>query len=69
VEATDPYSGQPTALFHPRTQAWSDHFFAEADAVLTGTTATGRATIALLMMNRPVAVEIRREEIRRGRYS
>jgi len=67
IEATDPESGQPTALFHPRKHTWGEHFLAEPEAVYVGRTPIGRATIALLKMNRPVAVEIRREEAMRGR--
>lgn len=61
ASAVDPESGQTVALFHPRREVWREHFRWEAARVL-GLTATGRATIAALRMNRPVAVALREEE-------
>lgn len=50
--ATDPQTGRTVRLFHPRRQRWADHF--EWDGlIVVGRTATGRATIAALRMNRP----------------
>ena len=39
-------------LFHPRSEAWAEHF-AINGTLITGRTATGRATVALLKMNAP----------------
>lgn len=50
VASIDPESGEIVALFHPRTQAWSDHFELDG-ARIKGRTATGRATVRLLRMN------------------
>ena len=61
ASAIDPESGQTVALFHPRREVWREHFRWD-DALVQGLTATGRATIAALRMNRPVAVALREEE-------
>lgn len=59
--ALDPLSGQETPLFHPSTQSWGDHFtWSEDGATVIGLTPAGRTTIALLYMNRPVLVQMRR---------
>lgn len=63
----DTETGRTVALFHPRRQSWSDHF-AWDDVRVVGLTATGRATMATLNLNRPVMLSIRREEIERGRH-
>jgi len=50
--ALDPQTGEETALFHPRTQNWQDHFrWGEDQQTLFGLTATGRATILGLNLN------------------
>ena len=59
--AIDPLSGEMQRLYHPMLQPWHDHFAWSDDvAILVGLTPTGRATIALLRMNRPVLVQMRR---------
>ncbi len=59
--AQDPVSGEETPLFHPLAQAWDDHFtWSDDGATVIGLTSAGRATIALLRMNRPVLVQMRR---------
>jgi len=59
--APDALDGAMTQLFHPSFQTWRDHFAWSADGTtLVGLTATGRATITLLRMNRPVLVQMRR---------
>jgi hypothetical protein len=63
----DPQTGQPTPVFNPRQDRWSDHF-RRAGITLQGKTATGRTTIAALQMNRPLALAIRDEEARIGRH-
>ncbi len=61
-DGLDPSSGELARLFHPRDEDWEDHFrwSASRPHELEGRTATGRATIARLGMNRPEAVEVRR---------
>lgn len=56
----DPLSDQFTPLFHPRTDAWSEHF-ARAGHLIVGLTAIGRATVGLLNMNSPSRVALRME--------
>lgn len=66
-EAIDPESGLPAALFNPRTQIWLDHFRWDGE-FLVPLTATGRATIGALAMNRPLILAIRQEEMLHGRH-
>jgi hypothetical protein len=66
--AIDPATGDATELFHPRLQAWSDHFRADASGEILGLTAIGRGTVVSLSMNRVLAVRIRGEERSRDRW-
>lgn len=67
LQATDPQTGDAAPLFHPRHQVWRRHF--RWDGVrAVGLTPTGRATIAALSINRPLALAIRGEEALRGRH-
>jgi hypothetical protein len=63
----DPVSGRLVALFHPRRQRWGRHFRWEGP-VLVGLTRIGRATIAVLDMNHPQRVELRRHLIAAGEF-
>ncbi len=65
--ASDPDTGEPAPLFSPRRHEWSDNFRWHG-AVVVPLTPTGRATVAALAMNRPLAVAIRLEEAERGRH-
>lgn len=62
MTAIDPESETAMALFNPRTQVWREHFqWSENDNVLVeGITATGRATVTKLQLNRPQFVNLRR---------
>lgn len=65
--AVDPQSGQEVALYNPRRDVWHEHF--QWDGVhLVGLTATGRATVEALKMNRVLILAIRREEEAAGRH-
>jgi hypothetical protein len=65
--AVDPESGRETKLFNPRIDRWSEHF--QWDGVqVVGRTPMGRAMVAALRMNRPLALAIRAEEIFRQRH-
>ncbi len=66
--AADPDTGEMVAVFHPRSDTWANHFEVSAGLLIFGKTPIGRATVELLKMNRPIAVSIRYEESRRGRY-
>jgi hypothetical protein len=50
IAGLDPVSGDLARLFHPRSDLWSQHF-QWAAAVLTGTSAIGRATVRVLEIN------------------
>ena len=61
IAGIDP-GGQPDVsvqLFHPRNDVWDDHFEWNGP-MLFGKSATGRATIAVLRIDEPEAVEVRR---------
>jgi hypothetical protein len=66
--AIDPASGDAIRLFHPRVEAWTEHFRADASGEITGLTAIGRATVVALSMNRVLAIRIRHEEHSRERW-
>jgi hypothetical protein len=56
----DPLTGELVPLFHPRQQAWTDHFVWDAAGVrLLELTAIGRATIIALNTNNEVIVDAR----------
>ena len=67
TRAIDPVSGVTVPLFHPRWHKWSAHF-RWREVTLSGLTPIGRATVATLRLNRPLIVEIRREEALLGRH-
>jgi hypothetical protein len=66
--ALDPLTGKKVSLFHPRRQSWSRHFRWEGMTIV-GSTPTGRATVHVLGMNRPLILAIRLEESLRGRLT
>lgn len=65
--AIDPQSGKEVALYNPRRNTWHEHFRWEG-VYLVGLTATGRATIEALDMNRVLILAIREEETALGRH-
>ena len=65
--APDPMSEELTPLFNPRLQSWIEHFRWEGLEV-EPLTATGRATVKALALNRTLIVAIRAEETERGRH-
>lgn len=65
LASVDPTTGEIVLLFHPRQQLWSEHFRLDGSAVI-GVTATGRATVALLQMNRPDRLRERQRLLRRS---
>jgi hypothetical protein len=57
----DPLTGRVVSLFHPRRQRWSRHFaWSEDFLLIIGRTATGRATVATLHLNRLALLNLRR---------
>ncbi|MBM3853963.1 MAG: HNH endonuclease [Verrucomicrobia bacterium] len=63
----DPDTGSEARLFNPRRDAWGHHLRWEGVAIV-GLTPTGRATVSMLKLNRPIMLAIREEEFSRGRY-
>lgn len=61
----DPKSGKRTWLFNPRRHKWGRHFRWDGP-ILVGRTAVGRATIAVLGINRPHRVRHRAQLIAEG---
>ena len=66
TQARDPVSKARVPLFHPRIDCWPDHFRWSRGCRLVGRTATGRATIAALGMNRPAVITIRKALVKLG---
>ncbi|MEM7372962.1 MAG: HNH endonuclease signature motif containing protein [Bacteroidota bacterium] len=61
TSALDPITGRETALFHPRTESWTDHFEWDAEFVqMIGLTPIGRATVRALKLNRPSLINLRK---------
>jgi len=67
LTAVDPDSVEEIPIFNPRELKWADHFVWDG-VQLVGKTAVGRATITALKINRPIILEIRKEEVLRGRH-
>jgi HNH endonuclease len=63
----DPETGEKVSIFNPRQQVWTAHFRWNGVQVV-GLTATGRATINALNMNRAIILAIRAEEEFLGRH-
>jgi hypothetical protein len=67
LSGIDPASGQVERLFHPRTQAWSDHFETRGPLIV-GLTPTGRATVRVLSMNAGQRLQLRAALVAHGLY-
>jgi 5-methylcytosine-specific restriction endonuclease McrA len=69
VDGQDPLTGDLVPLFHPRTDRWSDHFAWREDGLeIVGKTATGRATLDKLQMNRRGLIGLRRLMMAQGEH-
>ena len=61
TRALDPLTLEIVSLFHPRRDRWAEHFAWGTDELsLVGLTATGRATIERLELNRTGVINVRR---------
>jgi len=58
IAGRDPQSSGIIAIFDPRRDVWTDHF-QFVGAYIVGTTAIGRATIAVLNMNSDYQIGLR----------
>lgn len=67
IGAADPLTNDLVALYHPYRQKWRDHFVWRDTAVrVEGRTATGRATVHTLELNRAVLLYARRRWVEVG---
>lgn len=67
TDAVDPLTGELVTLYHPRLHQWSEHFAWNEDyTLILGLTATGRATVKRLVLNRRGVVNLRRLLHERG---
>ena len=61
IAAADPHTDEIVRFFDPRRQVWAEHFDWSTDGdMIIGKTATGRATVAAIRLNRAELVEARR---------
>lgn len=61
THACDRQMGRRVPLFNPRRQQWSRHFAWSEDFLrIIGRTATGRATVEAVHLNRPELINLRR---------
>lgn len=58
LSGLDPRTKKLTRLFHPRLDAWDEHF-TERDGAIIGSSAIGRTTAALLRMNQDGRLQLR----------
>ena len=58
IAGIDPTSRELTRIFHPRSDAWTEHFAGDGPW-LCGTTPIGRTTIAVLDINDEDSVAVR----------
>ncbi|SRR6266851_5413630 len=68
IAGIDLNTGAVTRLFHPRQDAWGEHFLWNGPELI-GLTAIGRATIDVLAINLPERVEHRRLLFAAGAWS
>ena len=62
IAGLDPETGQLTRLFNPRIDIWTEHFY-WAGPLIEGVTSVGRTTVAVLALNKPARVRVRRAVI------
>ncbi len=67
IATLSPRTRKLVALFNPRRQEWSRHFWWKG-AYLVGRTEAGRATVVLLKINDPLRVELREGLIEEGAF-
>jgi len=65
VAGANPATGEVVRLFHPRKDAWDDHF-RWAGPMLEGLTPVGEVTIQVLAINDPEYVAVRQALIEEG---
>lgn len=61
IGGQDSETGRLTRLFDPRRQVWMEHFsWSHDNSLIVPLTPTGRVTVELLRLNRPVLVRSRK---------
>jgi hypothetical protein len=65
IGGIDPEGGRLTRLYHLRLDHWEEHF-SWSGVTLTGLSAVGRATIAVLKINDPDYVAVRQALLNEG---
>lgn len=61
TEAIDPKTAKTVLLFNPRKDVWKKHFKWSTDfTMIIGSTATGRATVQTLKLNRKSLINLRK---------
>jgi hypothetical protein len=68
IASVDPETSVIVPLFHPRRNAWLEHFSLDEDGRLRGLTPAGRVTVLLMDMNDPDRVSLRSLLIRTSRW-
>lgn len=67
INHPDPLTKDIVPLFNPRNQHWKRHFYWEENGTfIVGRTRQGRATVAALKLNDPIAVQARRNWVAVG---
>jgi hypothetical protein len=59
IAGLDAETGELVRLFHPRTDSWTEHFMWDGPE-LKGRTQIGRVTIAVLFINDPEVIGLRK---------
>ena len=67
IAGIDPDTGSLTRLFHPRLDAWAEHFRYDG-AIVVGLTDIGRTTVIVLAINEPYRVTARRALMEEGLF-
>jgi hypothetical protein len=67
IAGIDPQSGEIIRLYNPRRDRWSRHFRWNGPRLI-GRTRLARATIAVLEINHPDAIELRQSLIEEGLF-
>ncbi len=69
IEGIDSVSLESVQLYNPREMGWDDHFaWGQGTLLVVGKTPTGRATVAVLRLNREGVVNLRRLMIHSGEH-
>jgi hypothetical protein len=67
IASLDPLTGALVALFNPRTQSWTEHFYLNGSRIIP-LTAIGRVTERLLKLNVASRLESREQSAKLGFY-